>query len=255
MSRFNYNGKSLYYEEHGDGTPLVLLHGNTSSGKMFDPVVPFLSRKYRVITIDFLGCGRSDRIRPWPDDLWYEWGDQVRELCRYLSDEKVNILGVSGGALAAINVALDDPDLVNAVVADSFEGLEAVPSVTSNIKNGRSQAKQNDSFRSYLESIHGADWEEVFDSDTDAVIRHALNIGAFFHKPIEDLKVRMLLTGSLEDEMFPNGHYCDLFKNICGRTAYAQSYLFEHGGHPAMLSNTEEYLMMAVDFFSKDNTC
>ena len=157
--------------------------------------------------------------------------------------------------MAAINVALDDPELVNAVIADSFEGLEAVPSVTRDIKYGRMQAKQNDRFRKYLESIHGADWEEVFDSDTDAVIRHALKIGAFFHKPIEELKVRMMLTGSLEDEMFPKGHYSDLFKNICGRTAYAQAYIFEKGGHPAMLSNAEEFLRVADDFLCGNAIC
>ncbi|MBR5996243.1 MAG: alpha/beta hydrolase [Eubacteriaceae bacterium] len=255
MGKYNFDGKNIYFEEHGQGAPLVLLHGNTSSGRMFDPVVPFFSRKYRVITIDFLGCGRSDRIMPWPDDLWHVWGDQVKAVCSCLCNDKVNIIGVSGGALAAINVALDDPELVNAVIADSFEGLEAVPSVTRDIKYGRMQAKQNDRFRKYLESIHGADWEEVFDSDTDAVIRHALKIGAFFHKPIEELKVRMMLTGSLEDEMFPKGHYSDLFKNICGRTAYAQAYIFEKGGHPAMLSNAEEFLRVADDFLCGNAIC
>ena len=59
MCYFRYEDKQIYYEESGEGTPLVLLHGNTACGKMFDPVVPALSEKYRVIVPDFLGNGRS----------------------------------------------------------------------------------------------------------------------------------------------------------------------------------------------------
>lgn len=62
MSYFTYCSKQIYYEENGKGTPLILLHGNTSCGKMFDPIVSKLTDKYRVIAIDFLGGGRSDRI-------------------------------------------------------------------------------------------------------------------------------------------------------------------------------------------------
>ena len=49
MSYFTYYSKQIYYEEHGKGTPLILLHGNTSCGKMFDQIVPKLEDKYRVI--------------------------------------------------------------------------------------------------------------------------------------------------------------------------------------------------------------
>ena len=47
MSYFTYNDKQVYYEETGEGTPLILLHGNTSCGKMFEPIVPALSAEYR----------------------------------------------------------------------------------------------------------------------------------------------------------------------------------------------------------------
>ena len=66
MSYFPYGSYQVYYESHGTGRPLTLLHGNTASGRMFDPIIPVLAEKYRVITMDFLGCGRSDRIATWP---------------------------------------------------------------------------------------------------------------------------------------------------------------------------------------------
>ncbi len=250
MSYFRYSDRQVYFEESGEGTPLILLHGNTSCGKMFDPVVPSLASEFRVIVLDFLGNGRSERVEKWPSDLWFDWAQQVKALCDYLGINKVNLIGSSGGALAAINVALEYPELVNAVIADSFEGLEADPCITDQIRTGRAQAKQFEGFVNYLKSLHGDDWESVFDCDTDAVLRHVEEIGSFFHKPVEELSVRMLLTGSLEDDMFPKGHCKGLFERICSKTDKAEAHFFEHGGHPAMLSNMDEFVGIGIQFFN-----
>ena len=249
MSCIIYQGKNLYYEVQGSGETVILLHGNTVSGKFFTPVLPILAEKYRVITLDFLGCGQSDRIDVWPADLWYEWSRQLVALCDKLELSKVKLIGCSGGALAAINTALENPELVNCVVADSFEGLIANSEITEQIRIGRNFAKQNAEFCSMLNAMHGEDWESVVDADTEAVIAHAKTIGAFFHKPIEDLKVKLLLTGSAEDEMFPKGHYEELFRNICSKTCMAKSHIFEHGGHPAMMSNMGDFISLCEEFF------
>lgn len=68
---------------------------------------------------------------------------------------------------------------------------------------------------------------------TEAVVAHAKAVGSFFRKTIEELKVKLLLTGSAEDEMFPAGHYERLFTDICRRTDMAEWHVFEHGVHPA----------------------
>ena len=247
MSCFRYEDKQIYYEESGEGLPLILLHGNTSCGKMFDPIVPALAVKYRVIVPDFLGNGRSDRIEKWPSDLWFDWAKQVTALCDHLGLKKVKLIGSSGGALAAINVALEYPELVESFIADSFEGFKADPGITEQIRNGRAQAKTFGGFVEYLKTLHGDDWEQVFDADTAAVLRHAEQIGDFFHKPIAELKVPMLLTGSLEDDMFPPGHCKVLFDEICAKTSYATAHIFEHGGHPAMMSNMDEFIGLCRD--------
>jgi pimeloyl-ACP methyl ester carboxylesterase len=70
---FSYNGKKIFYETQGDGKPLVFLHGNTSSSKLFKPMLP-LYKDFQVILIDFLGYGRSDRLKKFPVELWKEGG-------------------------------------------------------------------------------------------------------------------------------------------------------------------------------------
>ena len=100
-----------------------------------------ISEKHHVITMDFLGCGQSDRLDELPTDLWYEWSKQVVALCDYKGFEKIGLIGCSGGA---INVALEYPERINAVVADSFEGIKASSSITEQIRIGRHYAKQNE---------------------------------------------------------------------------------------------------------------
>lgn len=250
MSYFDYDGSKIFYEEKGAGQPLILLHGNTMSGKMFAPLLSVFAEKYHVVALDFLGCGQSDRLPDWPADLWYAWSEQVIALCDYKGFEKCNFIGTSGGAIAAINVALEHGERVNAVVADSFEGIKADSSVTAQIRAGRNAAKQMEGFRVMLESVHGADWENVLDADTEAVVRHAETVGDFFHRPLSELKTRLLLTGSAEDEMFPAGHYQELFGYICRQTNLAKAHIFEHGGHPAMMSNLEEFISFCHQFLA-----
>ena len=248
MSYFPYGSHQIYYEIHGDGEPLILLHGNTASCRMFDSIIPALAAHYQVITMDFLGCGRSDHLLSFPRDLWFEWSKQVYALCMHLDIQRVNIVGTSGGALAAINTALASPQLVRAVAADSFAGITADLAITSQIQTGRAAAKQLEGFRTYLQSIHGDDWVSILDADTDAVIRHAHEIGSYFHRPLSSLQSRMLLTGSEEDEMFPRKHHQQLFGEICRQTPLAQAHIFPHGGHPAMMSNLDEFSRLLKGF-------
>ena len=107
--------------------------------------------------MDFLGCGQSDRIDKWPADLWYEWSRQVVALCDELKLSKVKLIGCSGGALAAINAALENPESIECVVSDSFEGMEANAEITEQIRIGRNLAKQNAEFCSVLTAMHGED--------------------------------------------------------------------------------------------------
>src|SRR5258708_37152708 len=56
------NGIELYYESHGNGRPVILLHGGLGSGEMFAPIVPLLTEGHQVITVDLQGHGRTAGI-------------------------------------------------------------------------------------------------------------------------------------------------------------------------------------------------
>ncbi|HGL6449167.1 TPA: alpha/beta fold hydrolase, partial [Clostridioides difficile] len=98
MAYFNYNDKQCYYNEIGDGTPLLFLHGNTASSKMFNDIINFYKDEYKVILIDFVGHGKSQMVDKFSADLWFDEAMQVICFLEAMNYKKVNIIGSSGGA-------------------------------------------------------------------------------------------------------------------------------------------------------------
>lgn len=84
MSYFMYQSKKIYYSETGNGKPVVFLHGDTASSRMFEPLLPLYEERFRVILVDFLGHGRSDRLTEFPADLWQEEARQTVALLEHL---------------------------------------------------------------------------------------------------------------------------------------------------------------------------
>lgn len=116
MSFFSYKGKNVFYETIGEGKPLVFLHGNTSSSKLFMPILP-LYNDFQVILIDFLGYGQSDRLDKFPTELWKDEARQTVALLEHLNIREANLVGTSGAAWVAINAAFLRPDLIATVTA------------------------------------------------------------------------------------------------------------------------------------------
>ena len=90
----------LYYEETGDGYPILLGHGGFSDVTEWDPQVDALSRQYRVIRYDRRGCGRSTPVDvPQRSELWVE---DMKQLMDSLGLEQVYLGGVSYGGMLLI---------------------------------------------------------------------------------------------------------------------------------------------------------
>ena len=133
MSYFYYQSKKIYYTEKGTGKPVVFLHGDTASSRMFEPLLPLYENQFKVILMDFLGNGRSDRIESFPVDLWQEEARQTVALLKHLGYKKTGIVGCSGGAWAAVNTGLMAPELVDKIAADSFDGRTLAEGFAENL--------------------------------------------------------------------------------------------------------------------------
>ena len=201
MPYFNYKDSGCFYNEYGQGEPIIFLHGNTASSKMFEILMPLYSANYRCILIDFLGNGQSDRIKKFSADMWYDEALQTIALIQHLNCGKVNLIGTSGGAWVAVNTALERPDLIHAIIADSFDGRTLNDDFSDNLLLERAMAKNNLQSRQFYEWCQGEDWEQVVDLDTEALLLCAKEKRPLFHKSLNELQVPTLFVGTKKDEM------------------------------------------------------
>jgi pimeloyl-ACP methyl ester carboxylesterase len=124
MPHAEVNGARLYYEEHGQGFPLVLSHGGWTDTNHWLPNVGPLSRRWRVVVWDRRGCGRSSD--PGEGHTWQLWRDDLRGLLEHLGIESACVGGCSYGALLSLELALEWPRMVRALVLESGspDGIE-----------------------------------------------------------------------------------------------------------------------------------
>lgn len=247
MAYFKYREKSIYYEEYGQGEPVIFLHGNTASSKMSQLLMPLYAENFRCILIDFLGNGQSDRVKKFSPDMWYDEALQTIALAEHLRCGKVSLIGTSGGAWVAVNAALERPDLFRAVVADSFDGRTLDQNFPVNLLAERKAAKENTQSRQFYEWCQGADWEKVVELDTEALLKCAWEKRPLFHKPLEELRTPVLFMGSLEDESCRNDIEKE-YREMASMVSKASVYLFPDGGHPALFSNAEKAADIICDF-------
>lgn len=111
------DGVRLHYIERGEGTPVVLLHGNivTAEDYVWSGVFHRLAANHRVIAIDRPGFGYSDR--PY-GPMWTarEQADLLREAFAELGIDRAVVVGHSWGTLVALELALSHPDAVSGLV-------------------------------------------------------------------------------------------------------------------------------------------
>lgn len=107
------NGVNYYYEIHGQGEPLLLLHGGLGSIGMFGPLLPALAKDRQVIAVDLHGHGRT--ALGGRDINLLDIGNDLAVLLKQLGYDKVDALGYSFGGGVAFRLAVQHPELVRRV--------------------------------------------------------------------------------------------------------------------------------------------
>lgn len=112
------NGVELYYEIHGEGAPLVLLHGGVTPSEMFGVPLAEMSKHHQVIAIHMRGHGlSSDADTPWSCELM---ADDVAALLDHIGISKADVMGYSLGGGVALQLTIRHPEKVAKLVAISI---------------------------------------------------------------------------------------------------------------------------------------
>lgn len=209
------NGIKLYYEVHGTGRPLILLHGGLGAIEMFGPNLPALAKGRQLIGVDLQGHGRTADIdRP----LGVEsMADDIAGLIAHLKLDRPDILGYSLGGGVALQTAIRHPDVVGKLVLVSVvfrrngfypEILAMQGGVTAEAAEAMKQTPMYQMYSSLAPKPQ--DWPRLL-----AKIGEMMKKDFDLSKAIAGIKARTLIVAG-DADIFPPAHAVEMFALLGG---------------------------------------
>ena len=209
------NGLDLYYDVHGTGRPLILLHGGLMTGELFGPVLPLLAAHHQVITVDLQGHGRTADIdRPIDMRLM---ADDISALIDHLRLEKPDLMGYSLGGGVALQTAFKYPNKIRRLVAVSANiKRDAIPAemLAQQAQVNAAAAEFMKDTPMYHEYVRVAPRPQDFPRLLDK-IGQSMAQDFDFSEEVRGLQVPTLIVAA-DADMAPPSHYVEVFKLLDG---------------------------------------
>ena len=239
------NGLKIYYEESGQGTPVILLHHFFATASQWKTYIPELAKKYRVIAVDLPGHGRSDYMDTTKVFLHKKATEYIIGLIDFLKLDSVYLIGASSGGPITLYLATLRPDLVKrAVVIGGF----------------LYRAKQ------VREII--ADWSK--NPDASEIASHGKEKAILLHKQftyfsqlygdpsftpdvLSTIRAKTLIIHGDNDPFFPISNALEMYENIPN----SHLWIVPNGGHfcfPPYLDpkNESDFVKRTMEFLNGD---
>ncbi|HZI21084.1 MAG TPA: alpha/beta hydrolase [Gemmatimonadales bacterium] len=209
------NGIKLYYEIHGTGRPLVLLHGGLGALEMFGPNLTALAKGHRVIAVDLQGHGRTADIdRPLSVALM---ADDIAALIKYLHLERADVMGYSLGGGVALQTAIRHPEVVQklVVVSTPFRRNGFYPEILAQqgqVGAAAAEAMQQTPMYQMYKALapRPEDWPRLLDK-----IGAAMKVDFDLSKDIPGITATTLVVAG-DADIFPPAHAVELFGLLGG---------------------------------------
>jgi pimeloyl-ACP methyl ester carboxylesterase len=209
------NGINLYYETHGSGRPLILLHGGLGSGEMFGPILPTLSERHQVIAVDLQGHGRTADIdRPIDVRLM---ADDIAALIDHLGLDRPDLVGYSLGGGVALQTAVKYPAKARKLVVASANIRPAAIYPEIRAQQGQVNAaaaefmKDTPMYELYQRvAPHPEDFARLLDKMGESMAQDF-----DFADDVRSLQVPTLVVAA-DADMAPPSHYVEVFNLLDG---------------------------------------
>ncbi len=263
MSYVQCNGADLYYEDQGEGTPIVLLHGVLHSLRFFEPQLAGLSDEHRAVAVDFRGHGRSEKT-----DLGHTVAQYARDIHAFLTQrdlENVVIVGWSLGALVSWEYVdqfgterirgLVDVDMeASRFQWDDYEhgltDLEGIKDTLALAQQDRTsliERMAEQVFKNPSAETKTLQFDEI--SRTPAPISSAILFDAVtrdYRRILPEIDVPMLVCAGAEEET-TRGTVASV-RNVADLIPDAQFELFEDSGHGPCFEEPERFNRVVSQF-------
>ncbi len=243
-ARVEVNGVALYYEIHGEGSPLVMLHGGVNPSDMFGAPLAEMAKAHKVYAIHMRGHGLStDADEPWSYELM---ADDVAALLGELGIAKIDVMGWSMGGGVALQTAIRHPELVGKLIVIGKSAREdahfpeiraqfdAMPGMAPQIAQ---QVEQQSPLAAMYPDV---DWEAMFRKTGE------MNQGPYdWTADVAKIASPTLLIFADADLMYPE-HMIEMYKLLGGgtRDAGLDGSLRPTANQLAIIPGTTHYYLM-----------
>ena len=265
MAFYESDGLKLYYEEHGKGDPLVLVHGFGGDRSFWVDVVDHYARYFRTIVIDLRGCGESDvpEIGYTPKELAFD----VTQLMDHLGLDKIHFSGQSLGGAIGQEFAIAYPDKLISLSLHSTWAGGPVPHMKRWMDVRTKIIAENDPIMNAgtrAVSFFSPEWVDDHEDRLDAFNeRMAANphpitqkgIDAHGHAVlahdtrdrVEQIAAPTLITvGTLDRATLPRQS-----RFLHEQIKDSELHFVEEGGHFTLFSHLDEFLTTSLGFLLK----
>jgi 2-hydroxymuconate-semialdehyde hydrolase len=260
------NGIQTNYHEHGQGEPVLLIHGSgpgVTGWANWRLTIPALAEKFRVIAPDIVGFGYTER----PVDVQYNmetWLNHILGFMDALGIEKAHVIGNSFGGGLALAMAIRVPHRVGRLVLMGSaglpftltDGLDRVWGYTPSIDNMRGlldlfafdrNRVTDDLARMRYEASIRPGIQEAFAQMFPAPRQNGVNGLASNEVAIKALPHTTMIVHGREDKVIPLASSYELFSMIQN----AQIHVFGQCGHWTQIEHAERFNKLISDFFTE----
>jgi len=232
------NGKKIYYEKYGQGDPIIFLHGYSLSSQSWRPYVPDFEKEYEVYLIDLTGHGRSEVFR---EDLSIgAVAEDVYALTQYLKLDKVKAVGFSFGGDVLYQLALLQPNLLEAMITIGAVGTWDVNDFPQYQKGYTYENKDN---FPWLKSAHESD------DHIRALMEQFKNYTVYLtNEELGSIKPEVMVVMGDDDEGMSFDEVARVKKNLPN----SDIWILPNVAHSAHQNEHKEaFILQAKKFFTK----
>ncbi len=232
---YNIRGINIYTEQYGTGKPLLLIHGNGGSIKWMAKIIPYFSKRYKVIAVDSRAQGKSVDLG---DSLSFEMmADDNAALIEKMQLDSAYVIGWSDGGVVAILLAMRHP---LKVIKLASTGANLWPDSTALIPSlWKDEEKHFDVFKSkiFTDAKEKNDWK-IFMLDW---LQPNISLNAL-HSIISP---SLIISG--DNDAINLEHTIKIYQNI----PKANLWVLPNSGHGTFIEHTDEFNLKVNEFFTK----
>ena len=276
-------GYNVHYVEAGEGEPVLLISGVFSTYRHWNRMIPYLSKYYKLLCIDYLGAGDSDKPVSGFGYTIEEQADLIVKIMEALEIPKIRILGVSYGGAIALNLAARYPEKVDKIV--SIEGNGINGNRHQKISYGPMQdflrfpifgeiaiglIRSGLADNTVTKTVMGKAWKDLNDTEKDEVKRivsqsnRTASRSSWFHM-CRTLRTSRDFTEEAKRISTPilylYGGNSDYYEMAKGNAEFFKAYLndaqivrFDDGIHDLQLQKPEDVSTLVLEFLSRNGT-